>query len=63
MVEGEDGDACGDKRDDKIFIEGIVFAKNGQVQEHDWKELAGLGQNEGNIVDMREGGIAEGGGK
>lgn len=63
MVESEDGDAGGDECDHEIFVEREVFAENGQVQEHDRKELTGLGEDEGDVVDVSEGGIAEGRGK
>lgn len=63
MVEREDGDPGRDERNDEIFVERVVFAENGQVQEHDWQELARFGQDEGDVVDVREGGVTERGGQ
>lgn len=33
------------------------------MKKHDWKEFAGLRQNEGQVVDMRQAGVAEGRGQ
>ena len=60
-MEGEDCDAGGDEGDDEIFVQGEALAENGEVEEHDGEELAGFGEDEGNVVDMVEGGVAEGG--
>lgn len=61
-MKGEDGDAGGNERNDEILVERVAFAEDSQMQEHDREELAGLGENEGDIVDVSEGGIAERGG-
>lgn len=61
MVEGEDGYAGGHEGDDEIFVEGVALAEDGEVQEHDGEKLAGLGEDEGDVVDVGEGGVAEGG--
>lgn len=58
-MEGEDGDAGGNERNDEVFVERIAFAEDCQMQEHDGEELAGFGENEGDIVDVSERGIAE----
>lgn len=63
MVESEDGDAGGDEENDKVFVERVAFAENGQMEEHDGEELAGFGEDVGDVVDMGEGGVAEGRGK
>lgn len=59
MVEGEDGDAGGNERNDEIFVERVALAEDGQMQKHDGQKLAGFGEDEGDIVDVRQGGIAE----
>ena len=61
-MEGEDGDTGGNKRNYEVLVERVAFAKNGQMQEHDGQKLAGFGEDEGDIVDVSEGGIAERGG-
>lgn len=63
MVECEDCDACGDEEDDEVFVEGVAFAENGEVQEHDGEQLAGFGEDEGDVVYMRQTRVAEGGGE
>ena len=63
VVEGEDGDAGGDEEDDEVFVEGVAFAEDGQVEEHYREELAGFGEDEGDIVDVRQTGVAERGGE
>ena len=55
--------AGGYKEDDEIFVQRIAFSENGEVQKHDREELAGFGEDEGDVVDMGETGVAEGRGK
>jgi len=62
-VQGEDCDAGGDSEDDEVFVEGEGAAEEGYVEEHYGEQLAGFGENEGYIVDVGEGGVAEGGGE
>ena len=62
MVQGEYRDAGGNKEDNEVFVEGVAFAEDGQVEKHNGEELAGFGENEGDIVNMRKAGVAEGGG-
>ena len=63
MVEGEEGDAGGNEGDDAIFIERVGFAEDGELEEHDGEELARFGEEEGDVVDVGEGGVAERGGE
>lgn len=63
MVQGEEGDAGGDEEDDEVFVEGVALAEDGEVQEHDGEQLAAFGEDEGDVVDVGEGGVAEGGGE
>lgn len=58
-MKGEDGDAGGNERNDEVLVERVAFAEDRQMQEHDGEELAGLGEDEGDVVDVSEGGIAE----
>lgn len=60
-VQGEDGDARGDGRDDEVLVQRVAAAEDGDVQRHDGQELARLGQDEGDVVDVRQRGVAEGG--
>ncbi len=63
VVEGEDGDAGGDEGHDGVFVQRVALAEDGQVQEHDGQELARFREDEGDVVDVREAGVAEGRGE
>lgn len=63
VVQGEEGDAGGDEGHDGIFVERVAFAEDGEVQEHDGQELARLREDEGDVVDVGEAGVAEGRGE
>ncbi len=63
MVKGEHGHASGDQGHDEVFVQWIGFSEYGQVKEHDGEEFARFGEDKGYVVDMREGGVAEGGGE
>jgi len=63
VVEGEDGDAGCHGEDDEVFREGVALVEEGDVEGHDGEEFAGLGEDEGEVVDVGEGGVAEGGGE
>lgn len=62
-VQGEDGDAGSDGGDDEVLVEGVPLAEDGDVEEHDGEELAALGEEEGDVVDVGEGGVAKGAGE
>ena len=62
-MQSEDCDSGGHEGDDEVFVERIGFAEEGQVQEHYGEEFAGFGEDEGDVVDVGEGGVAEGGGE
>lgn len=62
-VQREDGDAGGDGRDDEILVQGVALAEDGDVEEHDGEELAALGEQEGDVVDVGETGVAKGAGE
>lgn len=62
-MQGEYRDAGGDEEDDEVFVEGIAFAEDGEVEEHHGEELAGFGEDIGYVVDVGEGGVAEGRGQ
>ena len=59
VVEGEDGDAGGDGEDDEVFGEWVAFLIDEDVEEHDGEEFAGFGEDEGEVVDVGERGIAK----
>lgn len=59
MVEGEDGDAGRNGQDDEVLGQRVAAAEEGDVEEHDGEELAGFGEDKGQVIDVREGGVAE----
>ena len=63
MVECEDCDAGGDESHHEVFVEGVGFSEDGEVEEHNGQELAGFGEDEGYIVDVVERSVAEGRGE
>ena len=62
-MEREDGDARRHGRHDEVFVEGVAAAEDGDVEEHDGEEFAAFGEEEGDVVDVGEGGVAEGRGE
>lgn len=62
-VQREDGDAGRDGGHDQVLVQGVALAEDGDVQEHDGQQLARLGQQEGDVVDVGEAGVAEGAGE
>lgn len=52
-----------DRRDDAVLVQRVALAEHGDVQQHDGEELAALGEDVGDVVDVGEGGVAEGGGE
>lgn len=63
MIDCEHSDPGGDEGHDEIFVERVEFSEDGQVEEHDGEKFAGFGEDEGDVVDVGEGGVAEGGGE
>lgn len=59
-VQGEHGDAGRHGRHHHVLVERVPLAEHGDVQEHDGQQLAALGEQEGDVVDVGEGGVAEG---
>lgn len=55
----KDRHAGRDKRDDKIFVQRIALPEYGEMEKHDGKKLAGFCKDEGDVVDMGEGGISK----
>lgn len=62
-VQSEDGHTGRDGRDNEILVQRVALAENGDVQEHDGQQFAALGEQEGDVVDVRETGIAKGTGQ
>lgn len=62
-VQSEDGDAGRDGRHDEVLVQRVALAENGDVEEHDGQQLAALGQQEGDVVDVRETGVPKGAGQ
>lgn len=59
-VQREDGDAGGDGRHHQVLVQRVAAAEERDVQEHDGEQLAALGQDVRDVVDMREGRVAKG---
>lgn len=60
-VQGEDGDASRHGGHDHVLVKRVALAEDGDVEEHDGQQLAALCEQEGDVVDVGEGGVAEGG--
>lgn len=59
VVESEGRDAQGDQQDDSVFVQRVALPEEGDVEEHHRQQFTGLGQYEGQIVDVAETGVAE----
>lgn len=59
-MKGECSHSEGDQEDDAVLIQRVSLAEDGQVEEHDGQKLARFGEDEGEVVDVRETGISEG---
>lgn len=46
-----------------VLVQGVSLAEDGEVQDHNGEELAGLGKNECQVVDMGKTGVTEGRGE
>lgn len=62
-MQSEDGHAGGDEGHDGVFVPGVAAAEEGDVEGHDREQLAGFGEDEGDVVHVGEGGVAEGAGE
>lgn len=62
-VQREDGDAGRHGRDDEVLLQRVPPPEERDVEEHDGQQLARLGEREGDVVDVRERGHAEGRGQ
>ena len=51
-MESKDCNAGCDGQNDEVFVQWVSFLEQSYVQEHNWEKLAGLGENECNVVDM-----------
>ena len=58
-VQGEGGDAGGDGRHDEVLVQRVALAEDGDVEQHDGEKLAALGEEEGDVVEVRERRVAE----
>lgn len=58
-VQREDSDAGGHGRNDEVLVQRVAPAVDGNMQEHDGQQLAALGQQERDVVDVRETRVAE----
>lgn len=58
-VQREDGDARRDGRDDQVLVQRVALAEERDVEEHDGEQLAALGEEEGDVVDVRQARVAE----
>lgn len=62
-VQREDGHARRHGRDDEVLLQGVPAPEERDVEKHDGQQLARLGEREGDVVDVRERGHAEGRGQ
>lgn len=62
-VERKDGHASSDGGHDGVLVNRITLPEDGDVEEHDGQKLAALGQQERDVVDVRETGVAKGAGQ
>lgn len=62
-MQGEYCYAPSDSQDNKVFIQRKPSLEQRDVQEHYGQKLAGFGEDEGDVVDVGEGGITKGRGK
>lgn len=60
MVQSERGHTQGNHEDNTVLIQRVLLAEDRQVEKHDGKKLAGFGEDEGKVVDMRQTGVTEG---
>lgn len=62
-VQGEHGHASCHARDDEVLVQRVPLAKERGVQQHHRDQLAGLGEQEGDVVNVAQAGVSEGGGE
>lgn len=62
-VQRENGHARSDGSHDGVLVNRVALPEDGDVEEHDGQQLAALGQQERDVVDMRETGVAKGTGQ
>lgn len=62
-VQREDGDARRHGRHHEVLVQRVAPAEEGDVQEHDGQQLATLGQQECDVVNVRKAGVAKGAGE
>ena len=59
MVEGKRGYSDCDEKDHSVLGQGIALAKDGEMEEHNRKQLTRFRQHERQVVNMRETGVSE----
>lgn len=62
-VQREDGNAKSDGRNNEVLVQRVALAEDGDVQEHDGQQLAALGEQKGNVVNMRQTSVSKGAGE
>lgn len=60
-MEGEDSDTASDREHDEVLVQREAFLKERDVEKHDGEEFARLCEDEGDVVNVGKGCIAEGG--
>ena len=63
MVDGENGHAQSHECHHEIFVERVRLPENCEMEEHNGKKLARLGQNECYVIDVSERSVSERGGQ
>ncbi|KAL9036366.1 MAG: hypothetical protein Q9214_006165, partial [Letrouitia sp. 1 TL-2023] len=59
LVQRKDGHAGCNERDDEILVQWVALPEYGEMEKHDGKELAGFCKDEGDVVDVGEGGVSK----
>lgn len=62
-VQREDGHAGGHGCHHEVLVQRIALAEERDVEEHDGQELARLGEQERDVVNVRQAGVAKGRGE
>lgn len=45
MMQSKRCHAQGDQEDNTVFVQGVPFSENGEMEEHDGQQFAGFGED------------------
>jgi hypothetical protein len=60
-VQREDGNPQGHGRHHQVLVQRVALAEDGNMEEHDGEQLAALGEDKGDVVNVGQRGVAKGG--